>query len=225
MAVHCAFCVSGWISSIALISSCTLSVCSVPSDMEGEQRCSSMWPVVSSFSAEFKMKVLATVTVTISRRHGHALPKQLSVTALVGDELESTESDSEASGDVICGSLTREDEGLWNEILNNLGKDLNKRARVLLQGLPEESDSEVDEATKQQTEVDIVCFTTGKAYTTKTFEQVVLPRFRQQVKQVSSETPSANKSLLDHYQHSPLIALANPDALLDALRSGSNFQG
>ena len=164
------------------------------------------------------MKALASVTVKISERHGYAICKQISTTLSAEDESACAESGSEDNAKVIASGLTVEDERLWNEILNNLGKDLNKRAHVLLQGLPEDVDSDTDETEKQQSGVDIVCFTTGKAYSRKTFEQVVLPRFRQQLKQMSNETPSANKSLLDHYQHSPLIALASPDALLDALR-------
>jgi hypothetical protein len=177
----------------------------------------SLWSVTKSFSTKFQMKALASVTAKISEQHGHAIGSQISTT-IEADELESLESSSDDKDKGISGGLTVEDERLWNEILNNLGKDLNKRAHVLLQGLPEDVDPDVDETGKQQSGVDIVCFTTGKAYSRKTFEQVVLPRFRQQLKQLSNETPSTNKSLVDHYQHSPLIALASPDAVLDALR-------
>ena len=225
MALLCAIFVLGvsTVECIILLSFNTMSFCSVTciDDADQGQQDDCLWSIVKTFSVEFQLKVLASVTAKMSQCSSRSLRRQRNGGTTVADELEDTEGREDGDGEEFISSLTIEDERLWNEILNNLGKDLNKRVNVLLNGLPEDSGSEMD-TENQQSGVDIVCFTTGKAHTAKAFEQVMLPQFRLQLKQVSSDTPLANKSVLDHYQQSPLIALASPDALLDALRLGSN---
>ncbi|XP_065840918.1 uncharacterized protein [Oscarella lobularis] len=105
--------------------------------------------------------------------------------------------------------IPQSSEKLWTEILGNLSKDLDKRSQIVLHGLPsgKESDS-----------LDMVCFTTGKAYEREYFDQIVLPQFRQQLKHLPRVSTSSAKMLTDHMQYSEHLASASPDVVLESLR-------
>eukprot|EP00118_Oscarella_pearsei_P012776 m.96474 g.96474 ORF g.96474 m.96474 type:complete len:1516 (+) comp36911_c0_seq7:44-4591(+) len=150
-----------------------------------------------SFSAKFQLKVLAYITSQSS-------------------ELMETRQDR-VSADGSGFPYRHDDkEKLWSEILSNLNKDLDRRSQIVLHGLP--SRGELSGS------LDMVCFTTGKAYEKEYFDQVVLPQFRQQLKRVPGISVSSAKMLADHFQYSQQLAAASPDVVFDSIQYESNFK-
>ena len=123
------------------------------------------------------------------------------------------------------------DERLWQEIMDNIKKDLDKRSCITLSlttaatiaaaavSQRRESRGEAADQLPLQSQVDVVVFTCSHQFPKYYFDDVIVPEFQQRMGELMIPLPQTTKLLLGYYtKRDGFLPTACPSCVYNFLR-------
>ena len=190
------------------------------------------------FSTQFLLQVVCRVSDQVDRglacaRYDDDLNVIPSDTGTDEEKLPSLSSDDTP---LTISSRTptvrlRSEDRLWQEIMDNIKKDLGKRTHIALSlttaatiaaaAVSQRRDWHNDAAdqSSQQAHVDVIVFTCGHQFPKYYFNDVIIPEFQQRMAELMLPLPQTTKLLMGYYgNRESLLPTACPSCVYNCLR-------
>ncbi|XP_077982825.1 uncharacterized protein LOC144437691 [Glandiceps talaboti] len=173
-----------------------------------------------SFSTKFCLEVTSAVVTHITSGQPHKEYSDIMINGFAGDKTQLQQGLQHQPNDVP-------EEKLWQEILQNLKKDLNSRefiqlshndAQALLKALKEQIQSNTYRYVPEEQEPDIMVFSCGHHFLKQPFLLTTVPLFETAMNNLPVPLPATADIMVHLYRMNGCVPLACPNCVLSALK-------